>query len=409
MKGFSLDAAKKNVANISGKELENMNHQEEYDFQFIKIEKIKPSSKNDYPMEIIDKLKESIKEHGISHNLQVARIEKDEDGKEYEILSGEQRYRAIKSLIEEGYPIYTNGIPCKVESQATNEIDREIMLIEANEINRADDPVRTRKMTKRLEELYKEKNMKKGEITQKISDVLNIGERQVQRYRTANNNLIQELLDALDESKISLEMATSLASLDEESQKCIASMLSKVSKISKDELAAMQENMKVTEDVAKKQIKELEEQARNQELRYKQLEETLEEKNQSLMKKSKELESLQKEDNSAHINSEESETLKKEVQALNEEIKYLKEEKEKSDHENKSLEKKIQEISKNKSSKEIDIQEVKRIQKEKELELISNNLELQIRKLQEELQDYENTYGSSDISNEIKEKFENII
>lgn len=84
------------------------------------INSLVPSQNNFYGIREIEELAESINENGLMHNLVVR---KKDDGT-YEIISGERRYRALKSL---GY----EKIPCQVKENLSD-LDAELMLIQAN-------------------------------------------------------------------------------------------------------------------------------------------------------------------------------------------------------------------------------------------------------------------------------------
>lgn len=195
------------------------------DIRFIEVNKIKPSPLNKYPIVDIERLAESIKTWGLIHNLLV--VKSDDPDFEYEILSGERRFAAIDLLLKQGDETFKNGIRARVIG-STNDIDKEIMLIEANEEVRDDDPARRRQMIQRLEDLYKARAEKNGTtintISKDISNQIGIGERQVQRYR-AVNTLIPELTEAFDKGNVNLEKAASLSKLSEDAQKIIANLL----------------------------------------------------------------------------------------------------------------------------------------------------------------------------------------
>jgi ParB family chromosome partitioning protein len=79
-------------------------------------------------MEDIERLRETIGKVGLIHNLKVKPIE---DGF-YEIISGERRYRAICSGIENEDPRFNKfrlGIPCMVEDKTLDDVTEEIQLI----------------------------------------------------------------------------------------------------------------------------------------------------------------------------------------------------------------------------------------------------------------------------------------
>lgn len=195
------------------------------DIRFIEASKIKPSPLNKYPIVDIERLAESIRTWGLIHNLLL--VKSDDPDFEYEILSGERRFAAIGFLLNQGDETFKDGIRARI-IESTSDIDKEIMLIEANEEVRDEDPARRRQMIQRLEDLYKARAEKNGTptntISKDISSQIGIGERQVQRYR-AVNTLIPELTEAFDKGNVSLEKAASLSKLSEEAQKIIANLL----------------------------------------------------------------------------------------------------------------------------------------------------------------------------------------
>lgn len=213
-------------SNNVGNKIKVMKNKEKDDIRFIDINEIHPSKLNRYPIEDIEKLAESIERNGLIHNLLLSKLN-DESEYKFEILSGERRYAAIKYLIENGSKQFEDGIRAKV-IDSSDDIEKEILLIEANEEVRNDDPARRRQMILRLEELYKLKAEKDGSdlrtISKDIANQVGIGERQVQRYR-AVNTLIPELAEAFDNGNLNLEKAASISKLSEETQQVIASML----------------------------------------------------------------------------------------------------------------------------------------------------------------------------------------
>lgn len=226
------------------------------DIRFIEVNKIKPSPLNKYPIVDIERLAESIKTWGLIHNLLV--VKSDDPDFEYEILSGERRFAAIDLLLKQGDETFKNGIRARVIG-STNDIDKEIMLIEANEEVRDDDPARRRQMIQRLEDLYKARAEKNGTtintISKDISNQIGIGERQVQRYR-AVNTLIPELTEAFDKGNVNLEKAASLSKLSEDAQKIIANLLGEFKSTEIDLLKKEAEKIAMEKDSQNKLLNE---------------------------------------------------------------------------------------------------------------------------------------------------------
>lgn len=227
-----------------------------FDVRFVPRSKMVFHSKNDYPMEAVEKLAESILEYGLIHNIEVYY---EEDTDTYLIEVGEQRTRAIDLLIEryenteetdtQEYKNYLDnvkqfaieGYPCNVKRKREHEdlseeenvllaeIDSECRLIIANEIQRDRDVVRTSKHIQRLNELYNKRNAlldknEKINVNVTIGKQLGITERQVKNYKKIEK-LIPELQELFEKKGITLKEGTCYASLKEAEQRQILELI----------------------------------------------------------------------------------------------------------------------------------------------------------------------------------------
>ena len=221
-------------------------------FKFVPREKLAFNEKNQYPMDAIEELAESILQIGLIHNIDVSY---DDERDVYVIDAGEQRVRAIDLLISryrdfddtEGreYQYYLanvkpfeEGYPCKVsrsagagfpgmnmsddEAKELAAIDTEMRLYASNEIGRRHNAVRTQEAVQRLVDLAKRRNelMDPGEkvnINRSVGEQLHISERQVQKYK-AVERLIPELKDKFRTMEISLTEAAQYANLEKKEQ-----------------------------------------------------------------------------------------------------------------------------------------------------------------------------------------------
>lgn len=314
------------------------------DARFIEYSKIRPSKLNNYPIEEIERLAESLKTWGLIHNLLLVKI--DDPEFDFEILSGQRRYTAIGLLLEKGDDTFKNGIRSRVIN-STDDIDKEIMLIEANEEVRNDDPIRKRHMIQRLEDLYKARAEKNGTdtntISKDISKQTGLGERQVQRYRSVNT-LIPELAEAFDNSQISLEKAASLSKLSEDAQKVIANLIGEFKNTEIDLLKKEAEKLALEKETETKQLTE----------EINRLTEQYEKEKASLNAK------IENQNEKLNLITEEEEKLRKEIEI---ELKSENEQKVK------ELEDQLQKNSKEKDKLLVDIK-----QTEKEKEKVENSL-----------------------------------
>ena len=176
------------------------------------INSLVPSQNNFYGIREIEELAESIKENGLMHNLVVRK--KDNT---YEILSGERRYRALLKL---GY----EKVPCQVKENL-NDLDAEIILIQANAEQRDLTPSEKMEGIKRLEAIYKQKRNNGEKLQGKTRDLigkdLGLSGVQVGRYQKVDKDLIDPLKEKLDKEEITLTQAHTISSLTEDEQNII--------------------------------------------------------------------------------------------------------------------------------------------------------------------------------------------
>ena len=253
---------KNGTGKSAGDELRKVQTDKNFNLKIIPIDKIRPNPKNDYPIEDIKQLAESVKKTLI-HPLNVVTIQGD-SSYDYELLSGERRYTAIKYLLEQGDDTYKIGIPCKVKNgDVLDAIDQEILLIEANELEREKDAARRRKKIERLQELYRMKmqnsspedsekqdlSIKEQEklVTKAAAEKLGISERQIRKYNTVNEKLIPELQQIFDASGIPLNDAAVYANMDEAAQQTILQIMKQNDSLSKDKILRLQKELEEKE------------------------------------------------------------------------------------------------------------------------------------------------------------------
>jgi ParB family chromosome partitioning protein len=236
MSSFNFKGIADKVNKLDGKQ--------DFNLQNIDIEKIIPSEKNFYGMRDIEELAEDIKTNGLYHNLVVVPYED-----RYKILSGERRYRALKIL---GY----KKVPCQVRENL-NEVDSEIMLIQANAKTRELTNSEKMKQVQRLDELYKEKRRNGEKLEGKTRDLigkdLGLSGGQVGKYQKINKDLIPELKQMLENNNLDMEKASSIASLDEIGQMSVYDILKGHVELSRDEVNKLKKALKEKEDRSKEE------------------------------------------------------------------------------------------------------------------------------------------------------------
>lgn len=230
----------------------------------IDIERLIPSTNNFYGIREIEELAESIKENGLIHNLVVRELD---DGN-YEILSGERRYRALMFL---NY----KKIPCQIKN--ISELDGEILLIQANSKQRELTHIEKMKGIERLKELYELKRangeeIPKGKTRDLIGKDIGLSGVQVGRYMKVSKKLIDPLKDRLEDGGITLTQADVLSNLDEKEQGNILNQISNLDpKESKQEVDILVEGIKqpVKSKWDKELVKEIKETKQDIEIKVK--------------------------------------------------------------------------------------------------------------------------------------------
>lgn len=245
-----LNSVSQNV--MKANEIEAKNN---FNVQYIDIKDIERNKKNFYEIVNVDELAEDIKMNGLNHNLVVRKL----DNGKYELISGERRYTALTQLVEQGNEIFAL-VPCKVIE--ANDIDSEIILIQANAQTRELTEIEKLEQVKRLTELYKtkKKNGEKvpGKIREIIANDLKLSPTQVGRYERINKNLIPELKEILENGNLTIANASEFSSLSEDNQKVILEIINNKVEISKEEATELKVKLKKLEQEKADELKRLE-------------------------------------------------------------------------------------------------------------------------------------------------------
>lgn len=254
-KKFSLSEGMLNQVSQNVKKANEIEAKSNFNVQYIDIKDIERNKKNFYEIVNVDELAEDIKMNGLNHNLVVRKL----DNGKYELISGERRYTALTQLVEQGNEIFAL-VPCKVIE--ANDIDSEIILIQANAQTRELTEIEKLEQVKRLTELYKtkKKNGEKvpGKIREIIANDLKLSSTQVGRYERINKNLIPELSDILKSGGLTIANASEFASLSEENQKVILDIINNKVEISKDEATELKVKLKKLEKEKADELKKIE-------------------------------------------------------------------------------------------------------------------------------------------------------
>lgn len=257
--------------------------------------KIVFNEKNDYEQKDIESLADSILRYRLQN---IPSGYYDEESDLYVLKNGERRTRALDYLLdkyqncrvdeknteeyqlylknvsrfENGYPFnVTNTIDSGMEKSAVETeldgIDEELCLIDANNEARSDQNERLfhiekkKRLLERRAALLKETGVEVVEtgIIKSIAESEGISERQVRKY-TAVANLIPELRELFESKQISLNDGASYASLSEEDQRRIVSLLRAGEEGNAQEIQNLNEKLKQIEADKEAERKKYEEQ-----------------------------------------------------------------------------------------------------------------------------------------------------
>lgn len=389
-KKFSISEGMLNGISKNTEKVNTLEAKENFKIEYIDIDKIVRNEKNFYEISDIDTLAEDILLNGLNHNLVVSRVE---DGL-YKLISGERRYTALKKLVKSGESKF-RVIPCKISN--LNDVDSEIVLIQANAQSRELSEAEKLKQVQRLTELYtiKKKNGEKvGKIREAISKDTGLSTTQVGRYSVINKSLIPELKQLLNEGDLSIANASEFATLSEENQKIILSIINNKVNISKSEANEL-----------KKQFKEIEIEKNNlikKEIQYKTQIEELNKKNEN---ESEIIENrieaikleLSKKYNADH------EQLKKENELKEKELENLAKEKALLEEQKKQI---LEEQEKNKNIDEIINNKAKEIASNFEKD--KNNIKKENKKLKKELIEMKSESYKLTLNHELKIRLKSV-
>jgi len=184
-----------------------------FSIQSIPIGKIIPSAENKYGIRDIEELAASIEEIGLLHNIVV----KFADGAgNYELISGERRYHACKSLYDGGNAVYAY-IPCKVETAESTEL-QELKLIHANATARVLTDYEKTMQAARLKELLQ--NMKasghkfKGRMRDIVAEILKVSSAQMGRMESIGKHLSPEGKEEFEAGNIGISAAYDISRME---------------------------------------------------------------------------------------------------------------------------------------------------------------------------------------------------
>lgn len=188
-----------------------------YEIRLIPLDDLIPSPGNNYSMEGIEDLADSILQVGLLQNLYVKGP--DENGK-YMVISGHRRAEALRFNVARGYTEWEKA-PCHVDG-CQDPLLNELKLLEANAQARVLTQADLAYQAKRRAEIYQELKNKgipiRGRIRELVAKDMGVSPAQVSRYESINENLHEGLKEAFREERIGVTDAYDLSTLSKEEQ-----------------------------------------------------------------------------------------------------------------------------------------------------------------------------------------------
>ncbi|MGE7091654.1 ParB/RepB/Spo0J family partition protein [Lysinibacillus sp. NPDC048646] len=187
-----------------------------FKIEHIPLDRIQPSSKNNYSVDDVEDLKASIELLGLQQNL-VVRIK--DDGT-YELISGHRRLKAMQDLQSEGNNDFEKA-PCKIV-KSTDDIQAELQLILANSTTRvltdAEKTQQAARLHELLQKLQENGYQLAGRKREIVAQLMGVSSAQVQRMDSINKKLTHELKEEFSEGNINITTAYEMSRLPEKKQ-----------------------------------------------------------------------------------------------------------------------------------------------------------------------------------------------
>ena len=200
-------------------EVETLADKDRMQIEYINVKDIIPArnDNNFYDTDDVITLKESIRVEGVKQNLIVKK--KNNEGK-YELIAGERRWKACKSLYEEGIKDF-EYIPCVINKYEDDLKDRLSLITTNCTARKLTDWERTEQVEalNNILKEYKQRGIKlPAPRKDLISKLINESKTNVARMLGLKNNLIGIFKDAMKNGMIGLSVAYELSTLPQDRQ-----------------------------------------------------------------------------------------------------------------------------------------------------------------------------------------------
>lgn len=243
-----------NALNKSTREQEEDRAQGRFRTKDIAIQDIYPNSKNFYAMQDIEELAADIEAEGLLENLTVCYEPK--DGKNYKLLGGERRWRALTMLAERGLNQFSVAT-CQVRRPGSANAETiELILCNRQRVKTVYEQIEEEHRLKEALQAMKESgerlkgyDLQSGKIRDVVARILGYSTGKVAKMERIINGLSPEFKAALKAEQINYSTAYTLAQMPPEAQETALNGFAETGSIS----------LKEAQEKAKQQRREEEE------------------------------------------------------------------------------------------------------------------------------------------------------
>lgn len=191
-------------------------------YKKVNVFDIKPNPKNEYELNEIEKLKDSIFAlGGVQQNLILMRLEEDENtGYKYLALDGHRRHRACMELVQEGHKEF-ELVPAVIKKSIDADTeDALLVLINNSQRNKTDweKVMEHMKLKEIIPKLKKRQNID-GRTRDIEADYFGVSQTQIGIYNTIGTRLGAELMKVFKAGSIGVSLAYEAAKLEVDEQK----------------------------------------------------------------------------------------------------------------------------------------------------------------------------------------------
>jgi len=175
----------------------------------INYKQLIPHAKNHYSLENIEELADSIEDVGLLQDLVVKPIQGDPN--RYTIVAGHRRRLAVILLVEERKLEKYVDVPCVILDAYEDEVITQLKLHITNtttrEMTEHDKMIAISELKEIIEEARKKGYTVKGKTRDLIASSINLGEVQIQKYITINENATDAVKESLKKGDITVSEA----------------------------------------------------------------------------------------------------------------------------------------------------------------------------------------------------------